>query len=82
MRGGQQNQYECGYVWQYGKSRGGVNTDNLESPEKGFKNVNASVVGCSVDSGRAGRTLIAYHAVADGFYSFAGGFAIGNITHV
>ena len=42
----------------------------------------ASVVGCNAAVGSAGRTLNANHAVANGYVSFAGGFAIGNITHV
>lgn len=82
MRGGQQNQYECGYVWQNGNSWSGVNTDNSGKPKEGFKNVNASVVGCYAHYGLAGRSLDARHAVAAGADYFAGGFAIGNITHV
>lgn len=82
MRGGQQNQYECGYVWQGGNSWGGVNTDNNGRPKEGFKNVNASVVGCLANYSYAGRTLNAIAAVAFGIDCSAGGFAIGNITHV
>ena len=69
--------YECGYVWRYGSSWGGDNTTN-GYPNDGYKNVNASVVGCVADCGELGRTLAANVAVAAGFDCFAGGFALGN----
>ena len=79
--GGNSNQYECGHIWR-SASWGGANTDNSGMPKEGFKNVNASFVGCAADVGAAGRTLDANHAVADGVASYAGGFAIGNIARV
>lgn len=79
--GGNSNQYECGYIWR-NLSYGGVNTGNNGRPTEGFKNVAASVVGCAANVGSAGRTLNAHSAVAYGAGNFAGGFAIGNITHV
>ena len=78
--GGNSNQYECGYIWK-NMSLGGANTVN-GYPNVGFKNVNASVVGCHDGYDNAGRTLDAYHAVAYGAASYAGGFAIGNISMV
>ena len=66
--------YECGYVW-----RGGD-----KYLENGFKEVNASVVGCSADFDKPGRTLNANNS-ADNAYDylaggggFAGGFSLGN----
>ena len=79
--GGNSNQYECGFFWR-NSSWGGANTDNSGMPKEGVKNVNASVVGCFANDGAAGRTLDARSAVADGHDSFAGGFAIGNISRV
>lgn len=71
--------YECGYVWRYGSSWGGANTNPTNGhPNDGYKNVNASVVGCSADADVLGRTLIAVHAVAAGNVYYAGGFALGN----
>lgn len=73
------NSYECSYVWR-GLSIGGDNTfDN--APNEGYKNVNASVVGCDAHNDGLGRTLNARIAVAygrgyDG--GLAGGFALGN----
>lgn len=69
--------YECGYVWRYGSSWGGDNTTD-GYPNDGYKNVNASVVGCSAVSVGLGRTLGADSAVAYGSDSCAGGFALGN----
>ena len=69
--------YECGYVWRYGSSWGGDNTTD-DYPNDGYKNVNASVVGCVALSGGLGRTLSASCAVADGDAYCAGGFALGN----
>ena len=79
--GGNSNQYECGYIWK-NVSLGGANTDNSGMPKEGFKNVNASVVGCFANNGAAGRTLYASDAVAAGRDCSAGGFAIGNISMV
>ena len=79
--GGNLNQYECGHIWR-STSWGGANTDNSGMPKEGFKNVNASVVGCAAYFGAAGRTLNAADAVANGSGSYAGGFAIGNISRV
>ena len=58
--------YECGYVYVYGY------------PDEGYKTVNASVVGCSVDNAELGRTLKANDPVNGGSSSCAGGFALGN----
>ena len=69
--------YECGYVWRYGQSWGGANTTD-GYPNDGYKNVNASVVGCFALDDRLGRTLRAINAVADGAVDYAGGFALGN----
>ena len=78
--GGNSNQYECGYIWR-NSSWGGVNTVH-GYPKVGFKNVNASVVGCSAGAGSAGRTLTAGSAVALADVNYAGGFAICNIARV
>ena len=69
--------YECGYVWRYGQSWGGANTTN-GYPNDGYKNVNASVVGCGADNAGLGRTLSAGSSVAAGDGGYAGGFALGN----
>ena len=71
--------YECGYVWRYGSSWGGDNTTD-GYPNDGYKNVNASVVGCSAGNDELGRTLNANNAVADGSDNLAGGFSIGNLS--
>ena len=70
--------YECGYVWRYGTSWGGANTDSKGYLNDGYKNVNASVVGCYAVYGVLGRTLNAAYAVAYGSVDYAGGFALGN----
>ena len=69
--------YECGHVWRYGTSWGGANTTD-GYPNDGYKNVNASVVGCSAIDVGLGRTLNANDAVAFGDVTYAGGFALGN----
>lgn len=69
--------YECGYVWRYGSSWGGDNTTD-GYPNDGYKNVNASVVGCYAGNGVLGRALDANCAVASGYDRYAGGFALGN----
>lgn len=69
--------YECGYVWRYGSSWGGANTTD-GYPNDGYKNVNASVVGCNANFDELGRTLAACNAVANGYDDYAGGFALGN----
>ena len=79
--GGNSNQYECGHIWR-STSWGGANTDNIGKPKEGFKNVNASVVGCSAYYGSACRTLYANDAVDFAIGNYAGGFAIGNISRV
>ena len=71
--------YECGYVWRYGTSWGGVNTTD-GYPNDGYKNVNASVVGCDAYYNGFGRTLNANNAVADGSDNLAGGFSIVNLS--
>ena len=71
--------YECGYVWRYGTSWGGVNTTD-GYPNDGYKNVNASVVGCDASNDALGRTLDANNAVADGSDNLAGGFSIVNLS--
>ena len=58
--------YECGYVWRN------------SSAHDGFKEVKASVVGCSVSVGGLGRGLNADDAVAYDVSAYAGGFSIGN----
>lgn len=73
------NSYECGYVWRYGSSWGGANTNPKNGyPNDGYKNVNASVVGCYAYNDGLGRTLNANCAVAGGVGDYAGGFALGN----
>ena len=69
--------YECGYLWRYGSSYGGVNTTD-GYPNDGYKNVNASVVGCDANYVVLGRTLIADGAVRLDSGGYAGGFALGN----
>ena len=69
--------YECGHVWRYGASWGGANTTD-GYPNDGYKNVNASLVGCHASHVVLGRTLYAYYAVAAGVDACAGGFALGN----
>ena len=71
--------YECGYVWRYGTSLGGVNTTD-GYPNDGYKNVNASVVGCDAYYNGFGRTLDANNAVANGNDNLAGGFSIVNLS--
>ena len=71
--------YECGYVWRYGTSWGGVNTTD-GYPNDGYKNVNASVVGCDAYYNGFGRTLDANNAVANGNDNLAGGFSIVNLS--
>ena len=56
--------YECGYVWR------GSNVGD------GFKQVNASVVGCSAKYDKLGRTLNANNSVDEKNADFAGGFSI------
>ena len=70
--------YECGYVWRDGHSLGGANTESNGYLKDGYKNVNASVVGCDANNIERGRTLRAVYAVADGIDGYAGGFALGN----
>ena len=59
--------YECGWIW-----NGCV--DCLD----GYKQVNASVVGCSAHDSELGRTLQANNPVTSRYGNFAGGFSIGN----
>ena len=47
-------------------------------PNDGYKNVNASVVGCHASYVGLGRTLNASDAVAYDVDDSAGGFALGN----
>ena len=72
------NSYECGYVWRDGHSWGGANTESNGYIKDGYKNVNASVVGCNANGDALGRTLHAADAVAFGYDFYAGGFALGN----
>ena len=58
--------YECGYVWR------------SNYPSGAYKEVEASVVGCSANYTALGRTLYAFNTVNDVFSMFAGGFALGN----
>ena len=60
------NSYECGYVW-----------PNSYASD-GYKDVSASVVGCSAFSDEHGRTLDANSDVNARNSGFAGGFSIGN----
>lgn len=71
--------YECGYLWRYGPSFGGANTNPTNGYlNDGYKNVNASVVGCYTFYEVIGRTLAADRAVVNGHGAYAGGFALGN----
>ena len=72
------NSYECGYVGRDCHSWGGANTESNGYPKDGYKNVNASVVGCCARYDVLGRTLVADVAVTSGGDHSAGGFAIGN----
>lgn len=73
------NSYECGLVWRGSSSYGGANTAEDGYPNNGYKNVNASVVGCNVFQDKIGRTLETNYAVGYGNNrEYAGGFAIGN----
>ena len=58
--------YECGHVWISG------------SASSGYKEVNASTVGCDANESELGRTLHANNPVTSAFGSYAGGFSIGN----
>ena len=69
--------YECGYVWRDGYSFNGANTTG-HYPNNGYKNVNASVVGCKANNIERGRTFEATYAVNNRSVSCAGGFALGN----
>ena len=60
------NCYECGHVWISGSS------------SKGYKEVNASTVGCSAQDYNLGRTLYANNSVGYNSADYAGGFSIGN----
>ena len=66
--GASESTYECGYVW-----RGG--DDYLDN---GYKEVNASAVGCSAINVELGRSLYANESVGRSDIYFAGGFSIGN----
>ena len=70
--------YECGYLWRDSTSWGGANTESNGYPKNGYKNVNASVVGCYAYIVMLGRTLDAHGAVGVGAGHYAGGFALGN----
>ena len=59
--------YECGWIW-----------NGCVDCQDGYKNVNASVVGCDANESELGRTLHANNPVTSAFGSYAGGFSIGN----
>ena len=66
--GASESTYECGYVWR-----------KSSSVSSGYKEVKASVVGCSANNNDGlGRTLYAGDAVTYGIEFYAGGFSIGN----
>ena len=65
--GASKSTYECGYVW-----------NGCVDCKDGYKNVNASVVGCSHIDTEHGRSLSANNPVTGDRYSYAGGFSIGN----
>lgn len=67
--------YECCYVSISYSSIEGANTTRNE-PNDGYKNVNASLVGSF--GGNAGRSIYTDHAVGNGYFNCAGGFAICN----
>lgn len=71
--------YECSYVFRNGYSFGGDNTTNGK-PKDGYKNVNASLVGCSADCDEIGRKLHASLSVNTTYDNCAGGFAICNLS--
>ena len=70
--------YECGCVWRDGHSWGGAHTETDGYVNYGYKNVNASVVGCGAGDNLLGRSLDSSRAVTRGAAYCAGGFAIGN----
>ena len=70
---GGQHDHECAYLWNDGQCYGsGVNS----YPEEGKECVNASVAGCYVNYGNAGRTLLAHNSAVYSIYDYAGGFAL------
>ena len=80
--GGAESTYECGDMLKYGSSWGGLHAPNgyPSSSNLSGRWVNASVAGCDLSFGIAGRTLVAYHSVRFSLDNFAGGFSHGHIT--
>ena len=80
--GASESTYECGYMWKHGSSGHGLHAPNYYPSNSNLSGrwVNASVAGCRLPYGRAGRTLDAHSSVRDGNDAFAGGFAHGHIT--
>ena len=80
--GGGESTYECGYMWKYGYSGDGLHAPNGYPNQSNLSGrwVNASVAGCPLRNGFAGRTLSARDSVRYGNGYYAGGFAHGHIT--
>ena len=80
--GGSESTYECGYMWKYGYSGDGLHAPNGYPNQSNLSGrwVNASVAGCPLRNGFAGRTLSARDSVRYGNGYYAGGFAHGHIT--
>ena len=80
--GGGASKYECGYMWKNGSSWNGLHAPSGYPNKSNMSGrwVNASVAGCCLSNGIAGRTLYANNSVRYGIDSYAGGFAHGHIT--
>ncbi len=80
--GGSDRTYECGYIWKSGSSWDGLHATNgyPSSSNMSGRWVNASVAGCCLADGYAGRTLAANSSVRSGSDRYAGGFSHGHIT--
>jgi hypothetical protein len=75
-RGGDRRVCETSYVWK--SSCWGVGTNG--KPDKGYKSVNASVVGCKCDLDHASvRSVVGDPAAVLSSYSYCGGSALINI---
>ena len=80
--GGNESTYECGNIWKNGGSWDGLHTPSGYPNESNMSGrwVNASVAGCHLNRGTAGRTLVAGNSVRFDDDAYAGGFAHGHIT--
>ena len=82
--GGAESTYECGYMWKGGSSYSGLHAPSGYPSLSNMSGrwVNASVAGCALRDGRAGRTLFADFSVRISPDRYAGGFSHGHITLV